>query len=99
MRTGSLLPGTSFPKNVTGVSHTPDSGIYCVRLSGGIDPNDAVVSAAGAAAGVYTVPTTPDCAYGEVEVNTFIVVESDTTTPGTPLDVQLADAGFAMLVP
>src|SRR6185437_7158714 len=51
---GSLLAGTSFPKSVTGVSHMANSGVYCVHLSGGIDPSDAVVSAAGAAAGVLT---------------------------------------------
>ena len=68
---GSLLAGTSFPKNVSGVSHTAGSGIYCVGLSGGIDPGDAVVSAAEGAVGVYTVPASPDCASGEVEVDAF----------------------------
>ena len=51
---GSLLSGTSFPKNVTGVGHTPDSGIYCVSLSGGIDPGDAVALRRKAALRVCT---------------------------------------------
>ncbi len=94
---GSLLAGTSFPKSVTGVSHTVDSGIYCVHLSGGIDPSDAVVSAAGAAVGVLTVPPGPDCASGDVEVKTFGLFDS--STPGAPVQVELVDGGFTVLVP
>jgi hypothetical protein len=94
---GSLLAGTSFPKSVTGVSHTVDSGIYCVHLSGGIDPSDAVVSAAGAAVGVLTVPPGPDCASGDVEVKTFGLFDS--STPGAPVEVELVDGGFTVLVP
>ena len=93
---GSLLAGTSFPKSVTGVSHTA-SGIYCVHLSGGIDPNDAVVSAVGAAVGVLTVPPGPDCAPGDVEVKTFGLF--DGTAPGAPVAVELMDGGFTVLVP
>jgi hypothetical protein len=94
---GSLLVGTSFPKNVTGVSHTGGSGIYCVGLSGGIDPGDAVVSAAEGAVGVYTVPASPDCASGAVEVDTFILVDSGTA--GAPVSPEPADGSFAVLVP
>jgi hypothetical protein len=96
---GSLLVGTSFPKNVTGVSHTTGSGIYCVVLSGGIDPSDAVVSAAEGAVGVYTVPASPDCASGAVEVDTFILVQSGITSPGAPVSPEPADGSFAVLVP
>ena len=88
---GSLVTGTGFPRNVTGVSH-PSPGVYCVSLSGGIDPNDAIVSSAGGPGGVYTVPGSADCASGQVEVDTFILV-------GAPVTVQPADGGFAVLVP
>lgn len=94
---GSLLAGTSFPKSVTGVGHTVGSGIYCVHLSGGIDPGDAVVSAAGAAVGVTTVPPGPDCASGDVEVKTFGLF--DGPAPGAAVAVVLADGGFTVLVP
>lgn len=94
---GSLLVGTSFPKNVSGVSHTAGSGIYCVGLSGGIDPGDAVVSAAEGAVGVYTVPASPDCASGAVEVDAFILVDSGTA--GAPVSPEPADGSFAVLVP
>jgi hypothetical protein len=80
---------------VTEATSTADSGIYCVRLLGGVDPSDAVVSAAGSAVGVYTVPASPDCAFGELEIDTFILVESTTTTPGTPAPPGSADGGFA----
>jgi len=84
---GTLLPGMGFPKNVTGVSHTAKRGIYCVGLAGGIDPAAAIASMTdpGAASGVFTVPHSTECASGEVEVDTFILVQGDTSTPGTPL--------------
>lgn len=93
---GSLSVGTSFPKGVTGVSHAANSGIYCVHVSGSIDPSDAVVSAAGAAVGVLTVPGGPDCASGDVEVKTFGLF--DGPAPGAAVVVELMDGGFTVLV-
>lgn len=98
---GTLVQAAGFPKNVTGVSHTTKRGIYCVGLAGGIDPAAAIasLSAPGAATGVSTVPGSPDCGSGEVEVNTFILVQGDTTAPGTPLVPVLVDGGFTVIVP
>jgi hypothetical protein len=98
---GTLLQGSGFPKNVTGVSHTTKRGIYCVGLAGGIDPAAAIASltAPGAATGVFTVPNSTNCASGEVEVDTFILVQADTATPGTPLVRVLDDGGFTLIVP
>jgi hypothetical protein len=98
---GTLLQGIGFPKNVTGVSHTAKRGIYCVGLAGGIDPATAIASltAPGAATGVFTVPHSTDCVSGEVEVDTFILVQGDTTTAGTPLVQVLEDGGFTLIVP
>ena len=98
---GSLLQGVDFPKGVTGVSHGTKRGIYCIGLAGGIAPADAVVSltAPGAANGVFTVPNSTNCASGEVEVDTFILVQGDTNTPGSALQSVLVDGGFTVLVP
>ena len=98
---GTLVQGVGLPKNVTGVSHTTKRGIYCVGLPRGIDPTAATASLTdeGAATGVFTVPQSPDCAPGEVEVNTFILVQGDTTTAGTPLVQVLVDGGFTLIVP
>jgi hypothetical protein len=98
---GTLLQGTGFPKNVTGVSHTTKRGIYCIGLAGGIDPTAAIASltASGAATGVSTVPHSTECPSGQVEVDTFILVQGDTTTPGSPLVRVLDDGGFTLLVP
>ena len=98
---GTLVQGSGFPKNVTGVSHTTKRGTYCVGLAGGIDPAAAIVSltAAGAATGVSTVPNSTNCASGEVEVDTFILVQGDTPTAGTPLVRVLDDGGFNLIVP
>jgi hypothetical protein len=98
---GTLVQGSDFPKGVTGVSHTTKRGVYCIGLDAGIDPNDAIASpsAPGAANGVFTVPNSTDCAAGQLEVDTFILVEGDANTPGDPLTTVLADGGFALLVP
>lgn len=98
---GTLVQGVGFPKNVTGVSHTTKRGIYCVGLTGGIDPTTAIASLTdqGAATGVFTVPQSANCAPGQVEVNTFILVQGDTTTAGTPLIRVLVDGGFTLIVP
>jgi hypothetical protein len=98
---GTLVHGIGFPKNVTGVSHTTKRGIYCVGLAGGIDPAAAIASltAPGAATGVFTVPHSTDCAAGEVEVDTFILVQGDTATAGSPLVRVLDDGGFTLVVP
>ena len=98
---GTLVQGVGFPKNVTGVSHTTKRGIYCVGLAGGIDPAAAIASLTGpgAATGVFTVPNSANCASGEVEVDTFILVQGDTATAGTPLVRVLDDGGFTLIVP
>lgn len=98
---GALLQGVDFPKGVTGVSHATKRGIYCIGLADGIAPADAIVSltAPGAANGVFTVPNSTNCASGQVEVDTFSLVQGDTNTPGTPLQSVLVDGGFTVLVP
>ena len=98
---GTLLQGVDFPKGVTGVSHGTKRGIYCISLADGIAPTDAVVSltAPGAANGVFTVPNSTNCAPGEVEVDTFILVQGATNTPGSALQSVLVDGGFTVLVP
>jgi Collagen triple helix repeat (20 copies) len=98
---GTLLQGVDFPKGVTGVSHTTKRGIYCIGLADGIAPADAIASLAdpGAANGVFTVPNSTNCASGQVEVDTFSLVQGDTNTPGTPLQSVLVDGGFTVLVP
>ena len=98
---GTLMQGSGLPKNVTGVSHTTKRGIYCIGLASGIDPAAAVVSLAapGAATGAFTTPNSTNCASGEVEVDTFILVQGDPATPGTPLIRVLEDGGFTLIVP
>jgi len=98
---GTLVQGGDFPKSVTGVSHTTKRGIYCISLADGTAPADVVVSltAPGAANGVSSVPNSTNCASGEVEVDTFILVQGDTNTPGAPLQSVLVDGGFTVLVP
>lgn len=98
---GTLVQGGDFPKGVTGVSHTTKRGIYCIGLDAGIDPTDAIASLTSpdAANGVSTVPNSTDCAAGQAEVDTFILVQGDTNTPGFPLNTVLADGGFTLLVP
>jgi hypothetical protein len=98
---GTLVQSADSPKGVTGVSHTTKRGIYCVGLEAGIDPAAAIASLTtpDAANGVSTVPNSPNCAAGQVEVDTFILVQGDTTTPGAPLTTVLTDGGFTLLVP
>ena len=57
------------------------------------------LAAPGPATGVFTTPNSSDCARGEVEVDTFILVQGDTATPGTPLVRVLEDGGFTLIVP
>jgi hypothetical protein len=70
-------------------------------LADGIASGDALVSltAPGAADGVFTVPSSTNCATGEVEVDTFTLVQGDANTPGSPLQSVLVDGGFTVLVP
>ena len=98
---GTLVHGIGFPKNVTGVGHTTKRGTYCVGLAGGINPAAAIASltAPGAATGVFTVPNSTNCASAEVEVDTFVLVQGDTTTAGSPLVRVLEDGGFTLIVP
>ena len=98
---GTLVDGVGFPKGVTGVSHTSKRGIYCIALAGGNDPGDAVASLTSpdTASGVSTVPNSTSCGAGDVEVDTFALVQGDTSTPGAPLVTVLEDAGFTVLVP
>jgi hypothetical protein len=98
---GTLVQGAGFPKGVTGVSHTTKRGIYCISLAAGIAPTDAVVSLTtlGAASGVFTVPDSTNCAPGQVEVDTFTLVQGDNNGPGFPLQTVLVDGGFTVVVP
>jgi hypothetical protein len=98
---GTLVREGDLPKGVTGVSHTTKRGIYCIGLDAGIDPTGAIASLAtpSAATGVLTVPNSTNCAAGEVEVDTFILVQGDANTPGTPLNTVLVDGGFTVAVP
>jgi hypothetical protein len=98
---GTLVQGSDFPKGVTGVSHTTKRGIYCIGLDAGIDPADAIASLTlpSTANGVSTAPSSSNCAPGQAEVDTFILVQGDTNTPGAPLNTVLADGGFTLLVP
>lgn len=99
---GTLLQGVGFPKNVTGVSHTPNSGIYCIQLAPGIDPSDAVVSLTDDStigAQVNSVRNSTNCASGEAEVDTFVLLQGASTTEGSSLDEDFADQGFVVLVP
>jgi hypothetical protein len=98
---GTLIHGAEFPKGVTGVSHDNKRGIYCVSLESGIDPTDAVASLAAptGANGVMTVPHSVNCASGQVEVDTFILLQGDVISPGEPLNTVLVDGGFTLLVP
>jgi hypothetical protein len=98
---GTLVREGDLPKGVTGVSHTTKRGIYCIGLNAGIDPTGAIASLAtpSAATGVLTVPNSTNCTAGEVEVDTFILVQGDANTPGTPLNTVLVDGGFTVAVP
>jgi hypothetical protein len=98
---GTLVQGGDFPKGVTGVSHTTKRGIYCIGLDAGINPTDAIASltAPSDASGVSTVPNSTNCAAGQTEVDTFILVQGDANTPGVPLNTVLVDGGFTLLVP
>jgi hypothetical protein len=96
--TGNVVDSTS---NVTGISHTAHSGIYCVTVTGVPDLQPAFVSSTdqGSATGVRAVPSHPDCATGTVEVQTFDQTLPSSTTAGTPLSTPLADGGFVLLIP
>ncbi|MGH2844187.1 MAG: collagen-like triple helix repeat-containing protein [Solirubrobacteraceae bacterium] len=98
---GSLVRGSGFPKNVTAVSHTTGSGIYCIQLGSGINPSDgmATLTNDSGAAAVQTVTGTSGCPQGEAEVQTFALEQSASTTAGSPLTAAPADESFVMLVP
>jgi hypothetical protein len=101
---GGLTQGVGYPKNITGVSHTTGSGIYCVILASGVgDASDAVVSLTGippTGSSVFVQPGNLDCAPGELEVETTAVelfgdaVDDDLNLQSVP-----TDAGFTVLVP
>lgn len=97
----SLIRTGDLPKGVTHVSHTTKRGIYCIGLDTGIDPTAAIASLTfpSAGDGVSTLPNSTDCAAGELEVDTFILVQGDSNTPGNPLVTVLADGGFTVVVP
>jgi Collagen triple helix repeat (20 copies) len=100
---GFLFQGIGFPKNVTGVSHTSGSGIYCVIVSPGIgDPGDAMATLtddSSPGSYVYVVRNSSNCAFGQVEVDAFVLEQSGTTTASAPLQAVRSDAGFTLLVP
>jgi hypothetical protein len=96
------MQGNAFPKNVTGISHTAGSGIYCIRLASGINPADAMATLTDDStigAEVDTVRNSTNCASGEAEVNTFTLEQGASTTEGSSLDEVFADQGFVVMIP
>jgi len=100
---GDFDGGTS---NITVVSHTPNSGIYCLSVSGvsasELDEamatlTEYVSEPAGAAVNVNV--DTPDCAEGELEVDTTVLEQTGSDTAGALLQAVPADAAFTVLVP
>ena len=89
-------------RGVTGVAHTANSGVYCIVLAAGTSPDNAMATPTDdslAGAEVFTVRNAPDCAPGQVEVDTLVLTQSGTTTAGTQLTDAFADSGFVVLVP
>jgi hypothetical protein len=96
---GSVPAGA---RNVTAGSHTSGSGIYCLILASGIYPAYAMATLSERFFGGYIVSTvrnSSNCASPELEVDTYALQQSGTTTAGTPLNVVHADASFTVLVP
>jgi hypothetical protein len=91
------VTGSATPQSAASTA----SGVYCISLDAGIDPTDAIASLTtpDAANGVSTVPNSTNCAAGQAEVDTFILVQGDTNTPGSPLNTVPTDGGFTLLVP
>jgi Collagen triple helix repeat (20 copies) len=87
-------------KNVTGVSHTSGSGIYCIVLASGITADAVVVSLTDVSpntgtpnpgASAYSNPDSPDCATGELEVVTTMLQLNAGQLQAVP-----ADEGFTV---
>lgn len=99
---GDVVDGTN---NIAVVAHTPGSGIYCLSVSPAVSDLDEAMASltefngepAGSA--VYVNVDTPDCADGELEVDTTVLEQTGTDTAGTTLQTVPADAAFTVLVP
>jgi hypothetical protein len=90
--------------NVTGVSHTANSGTYCLTLAAGsgANPAYAVVSEnedSSIGGFAFVNKTAHDCAPGQAEIDTGILIQGSTTTAGSSLDSSDDDAGFTVLFP
>jgi hypothetical protein len=99
---GDINDGT---KNVTVVSHTPNSGIYCLSVTPAVsDLDDAMATLTEyvdepAGAAVVVNVDNPDCADGELEVDTTVLEQTGSDTAGATLQAVPADAAFTVLVP
>jgi len=100
---GDVNGGTS---NITVVSHTPDSGIYCLSVSGvsATELSEAMATVTGygsapAGAAVYVNVDNTDCADNELEVDTTVLEQTGDDTAGTTLQAAPADVAFTVLVP
>jgi hypothetical protein len=90
--------------NVTGVSHTANSGIYCLTLTAGSGANsaDAMVSEnddSDIGGYAFVDMTASACPPGQAEVDTELLVLGSTTTAGSQLDANADDSGFTVLFP
>jgi hypothetical protein len=98
--------GDGGTNNITVVSHTPNSGIYCLSVSGvtSSELDDAMATLTEfngepAGAAVYVNVDRPDCADGELEVDTTVLEQTGDDTAGTTLQAVPSDAAFTVLVP
>ena len=99
-QSGSAL--TAYSKGETGLEHTTGSGIYCFMMPPGPNPNVAVASLdedSDIGAFAFVVKGAPDCAAGDLEVDTGISFVGTSNSPGSPLGGQLQDEGFTVIVP
>jgi hypothetical protein len=89
-------------RGVTAIRHTAGSGVYCVTLASGISPTYAVASFtddSSVGGEIDTVRNAPDCASGDVEVNTFVLEIGSSNTHGSFLQDAFSDQGFTLVVP
>jgi hypothetical protein len=89
-------------KGVTAVGH-PATGRYCLTLAAGIDPTTTrpavsidSVGAASATAAEFS-STGSNCPAGQLEVDTFALLDSGRGT--SPITQSAANAGFFFIVP
>lgn len=88
---------------VTNVTHTANSGIYCVTPPTGVSPayNAAVTLDIDSDYGAYAVidVSSPDCGAGATEVDTGIATVGASNTPGATFDGAAADEAFVIVYP